>query len=113
GGLAVAHAHHRHGRRGLVHVIGVGAALAAVVIHVQHVDAAGGDHRRRAAGRDGVDDGGLHVGLRRRAPGAAAVAAPATQVAGPQVVEPAVLDEHRDGAVVLVGDGHAPAADDG
>src|SRR5439155_15517775 len=98
---------------GEVHPVLVGAALAAVVVDVQDVDPLAADEWERASRGNCRDHRSLDVRLAGgEAAGAGLVDVAAAQVAGPEPVEAAVLDEHCDRAIVLVGDGHGAAPGD-
>src|SRR6266571_4765094 len=93
-GLTIADANDRHSRICFVEVRGIGAALTAMMIDMQEIDSASADHRMRAARRNGVDHRSLDIDLCRRSAGARIGAA--TEVAGPQIIETAVLDQKGD-----------------
>src|SRR5262249_2377238 len=94
------------------HPVHIGAALAAVMVHAEYVDPAGADERRRAPRRDRLHHEALDVGLGGRTTGAGRVGGTAPEVARPEIIEPPILNERRDRAVVLVRSRNVPAADD-
>src|SRR5437773_8683049 len=92
-----------HGGFAEVHPVHVGTAFAAVMIAVQHINPPRRDHGESTTWRDRLHDRGFHVCLTRREPSSARlVYISFSQSARPQVVEPAILNQHCNRAIVFI-----------